>query len=115
MPAISHPLRGCAQRTSAGIIRIPAEVHDCNPYLLFCILAGFRQPSVDLEIGHDRIFKLGSRIYAVNPEGNDSYDGGRLSVTISDKPQTDPEPEPERTNNTVLKDAFGDKIKMKNL
>ncbi len=57
-------------------------------------------------------------IFAVSPEGNDSYDGGRLAVTISDKdgsgedePATDGteevEPDPDRTNNTVLADAFG--------
>ena len=48
--------------------------------------------------------------FAVNPEGNDSYDGGRLSVTISDAaaPGGDEEPEdPDRDNNTVLAEAFG--------
>ena len=52
-------------------------------------------------------------IFTVNPEGNDSYDGGRLAVTISDQaPAGDDEyaevePDPNRTNNTVLADAFG--------
>ncbi|MGX8686279.1 MAG: hypothetical protein ACSW8K_00565, partial [bacterium] len=56
-------------------------------------------------------------IFAVNPEGNDSYDGGRLAVTISDEGGSAPEPEddpyaevtpdPDRTNNTVMKDVFG--------
>ena len=52
-------------------------------------------------------------IFAINPEGNDSYDGGRLSVEISEK-EAEPapggdevEPDPDRTNNTVLKDSFG--------
>ena len=53
--------------------------------------------------------------FAVNPEGNDSYDGGRLAVTISDQagggseedPYAEVTPDPDRTNNTVLKDAFG--------
>ncbi len=42
--------------------------------------------------------------FAVNPEGNDSYDGGRLAVTISDKQQEDT----GRTNNAVLADDFGE-------
>ena len=50
-------------------------------------------------------------IFAVNPEGNDSYDGGRLSVTIKDVTSTDGydevEPDPNRTNDTNLKDSFG--------
>ena len=44
-------------------------------------------------------------IFAVNPEGNDSYDGGRLSVTIKDVTSTDGydevEPDPNRTNDTM--------------
>ncbi|MBR6378188.1 MAG: FIVAR domain-containing protein, partial [Oscillospiraceae bacterium] len=51
-------------------------------------------------------------IFAVNPEGNDSWDGGRLTVTISPVEGTDPgpgpEPEPDRENSTVLKDDFSD-------
>ncbi|MDO4416058.1 MAG: hypothetical protein Q4C20_13365, partial [Erysipelotrichaceae bacterium] len=46
-------------------------------------------------------------IFAVNPEGNDSYDGGRLAVTISDHPEEEKPEDLTRTNNTVLKDAFG--------
>ena len=52
-------------------------------------------------------------IFAVNPESNDSYDGGRLAVTISDYSGSgddgyaEVEPDPNRTNNTVLKDDFG--------
>ena len=54
-------------------------------------------------------------IFAVNPEGNDSWDGGRLSVVISPAgggsepapgPEPEPEPEPGRTNSTVLFDDF---------
>ena len=53
-------------------------------------------------------------IFAINPEGNDSWDGGKFSVTISDtaeEPGTEPEAEPEptpadRDNNTVLADDF---------
>ena len=56
-------------------------------------------------------------IFAVNPEGNDSYDGGRLSVKIrpateeeipnpDPEPEPIPEPEPNRSNSTVLKDDF---------
>jgi hypothetical protein len=39
-------------------------------------------------------------IFAVNPEGNDSYDGGCLAVTISDNEEEDA----NRTNNAVLAD-----------
>ena len=42
-------------------------------------------------------------IFAIDPDGNDAYDGGRLSVTIKDAEE---EPEPDRTNNTVLLDDF---------
>ena len=55
-------------------------------------------------------------IFAVNPEGNDSWDGGKLVIGIrpaeegeEPEPQPDPEipePEPNRSNNTVLKDDF---------
>ena len=50
-------------------------------------------------------------IFAIDPEGNDSYDGGRLSIKIADpdsepEPEPEPEPDPDRTNNTVLKDDF---------
>ncbi len=53
-------------------------------------------------------------VFAINPEGNDSWDGGKFSVTISDtaeEPGTEPEAEPEptpadRDNNTVLADDF---------
>ncbi|WP_026650789.1 hypothetical protein [Butyrivibrio proteoclasticus] len=50
-------------------------------------------------------------MFAVDPDGNDSYDGGKLSVTISDtEAATQPDEEPEdqnRTNNTNLYDSFG--------
>ena len=56
-------------------------------------------------------------IFAVNPEGNDAWDGGKLVISIrpaeeGEEPQPEPEPEPvpepepNRTNNTVLKDDF---------
>ena len=53
-------------------------------------------------------------IFAINPEGNDSWDGGKFSVTISDtaeEPGTEPEAAPEptpadRDNNTVLAEDF---------
>ena len=56
-------------------------------------------------------------IFAVNPEGNDSYDGGKLSVTITEAEtggETEPvieevEPDPNRTNNTTLAGSFTDK------
>ncbi|MDO5109736.1 MAG: SHIRT domain-containing protein, partial [Erysipelotrichaceae bacterium] len=48
-------------------------------------------------------------IFAINPEGNNEYDGGKLSVKISDVKEEEPEPYPEdRTNNTVLAEDFGD-------
>ncbi|WP_026520470.1 hypothetical protein [Butyrivibrio sp. FCS006] len=60
-------------------------------------------------------------MFAIDPDGNDSYDGGRLSVTIEDAdgstgddPEKDPDEEPDdseddgRTNNTNLRDAFGE-------
>ncbi|MBQ5522380.1 MAG: hypothetical protein IIT86_06155, partial [Oscillospiraceae bacterium] len=43
-------------------------------------------------------------LFVISPEDNDAWDGGRLSVTIA--PDSEPEPEPERTNNTVLLDDF---------
>ena len=54
-------------------------------------------------------------LFVVSPEGNDSYDGGRLSVEISEKKTEEPSqdayaevtPDKNRTNNTVLKDDFG--------
>ena len=47
-------------------------------------------------------------IFAVNPEGNEALDGGRLAVKISEvKPLPEPYPE-DRTNNTILADDFGD-------
>ena len=49
-------------------------------------------------------------VFAINPEANDSWDGGRFSVTISDTPEegeAEPEPTPaDRDNNTVLADDF---------
>ena len=53
-------------------------------------------------------------IFAVNPEGNDAWDGGRLTISINPAEEPEPEPEPEpipepepnRSNNTVLKDDF---------
>jgi len=57
-------------------------------------------------------------MFAINPEGNDSYDGGRLSVTIEDatasqpEPGTNTNPDPstpsacDRKNATVLKNDF---------
>ena len=50
-------------------------------------------------------------IFAVNPEGNDSYDGGRLTLTIrpagtTPEPEPLPEPEPDRDNHTVLAEDF---------
>ena len=56
-------------------------------------------------------------IFAVNPEGNDSYDGGRLEIAISSKEEEPEEPsedayaevtpDPSRTNNTSLKGSLG--------
>ncbi|MBR3036236.1 MAG: FIVAR domain-containing protein, partial [Lachnospiraceae bacterium] len=52
-------------------------------------------------------------IFAVNPEGNDSWDGGRLTITIrptsvTPAPAPGPEPAPEagRENRTVLVEDF---------
>ena len=56
-------------------------------------------------------------IFAVNPEGNDSYDGGKLVISIrpaeeGEEPDPQPgdeplpEPEPNRVNHTVLVEDF---------
>ena len=47
-------------------------------------------------------------MFAIDSDGNDSYDGGKLEVTIEDADEKEPEVVEERENNTVLKDAFGE-------
>ena len=52
-------------------------------------------------------------IFAVTAEGNNSYDGGKLSVRIGlpgevTDPDPDPDPEPGRENSADLKDDFGE-------
>ena len=49
-------------------------------------------------------------MFAIDSDGNDSYDGGKLDVTIKDADELEPEEpvvEEDRNNETTLKDAFG--------
>ncbi|MDO5109650.1 MAG: hypothetical protein Q4D59_06915, partial [Erysipelotrichaceae bacterium] len=65
----------------------------------------------DQTVGFDELYEVKAGdviIFAVNPEGNESLDGGRLAITISEvKPLPEPYPD-DRTNNTVLAEDFGD-------
>ena len=57
----------------------------------------------DLEVKSGDIFS-----FRIMPNGNNAYDAGRLNVVIGKDDRYDEvEPDPNRTNNTVLKDSFG--------
>ncbi len=49
-------------------------------------------------------------MFAIDSDGNDSFDGGKLDITIKDADELEPEEpvvEEDRNNETTLKDAFG--------